>query len=79
MTRTKVGRNEKCPCGSGKKFKQCCEAKLHGAAGSSRLLVFAVAGIIAAAIFFGISAATHDSSAAPAQGQVWSPEHGHYH
>ncbi|MDH5378197.1 MAG: UPF0149 family protein, partial [Gammaproteobacteria bacterium] len=21
---TKVGRNEPCPCGSGKKFKQCC-------------------------------------------------------
>lgn len=20
----RVGRNEKCPCGSGKKFKQCC-------------------------------------------------------
>jgi uncharacterized protein len=23
-TTTKVGRNEPCPCGSGKKFKQCC-------------------------------------------------------
>jgi uncharacterized protein len=21
---TKVGRNERCPCGSGKKFKKCC-------------------------------------------------------
>ena len=21
---TKIGRNEKCPCGSGKKYKQCC-------------------------------------------------------
>ena len=20
----KIGRNEKCPCGSGKKYKQCC-------------------------------------------------------
>ena len=20
----KIGRNEKCPCGSGKKFKKCC-------------------------------------------------------
>jgi uncharacterized protein YecA (UPF0149 family) len=26
----KVGRNEPCPCGSGKKFKHCCaEATLH--------------------------------------------------
>ena len=23
---TKVGRNEPCPCGSGKKFKRCCGA-----------------------------------------------------
>jgi len=23
----KVGRNEPCPCGSGKKFKKCCEAR----------------------------------------------------
>jgi uncharacterized protein YecA (UPF0149 family) len=23
----KVGRNDPCPCGSGKKFKKCCGAK----------------------------------------------------
>lgn len=24
----KAGRNDPCPCGSGKKFKKCCEAKV---------------------------------------------------
>ncbi len=24
---TKIGRNEKCPCGSGKKYKKCCMTK----------------------------------------------------
>lgn len=24
----KVGRNDPCPCGSGKKFKKCCERKM---------------------------------------------------
>ncbi len=24
LRRGKVGRNESCPCGSGKKFKKCC-------------------------------------------------------
>ena len=24
QTAKKVGRNEKCPCGSGKKYKHCC-------------------------------------------------------
>lgn len=23
----KTGRNDSCPCGSGKKFKKCCESK----------------------------------------------------
>jgi SWIM/SEC-C metal-binding protein len=23
----KIGRNERCPCGSGKKFKKCCEGR----------------------------------------------------
>ena len=26
---TKVGRNDPCPCGSGKKYKKCCFGKLH--------------------------------------------------
>lgn len=25
----KVGRNDPCPCGSGKKFKKCCEEKIR--------------------------------------------------
>ncbi|MHB8730141.1 MAG: SEC-C metal-binding domain-containing protein, partial [Sulfuricaulis sp.] len=25
----KIGRNEPCPCGSGKKYKRCCGAALH--------------------------------------------------
>ena len=25
----KIGRNDPCPCGSGKKYKKCCAAKLH--------------------------------------------------
>jgi uncharacterized protein len=27
-TKTKVGRNEPCPCGSGKKYKKCCEGQV---------------------------------------------------
>ncbi len=26
---TKIGRNDPCPCGSGKKYKKCCAGKLH--------------------------------------------------
>lgn len=27
MAKTKIGRNQKCPCGSGKKYKNCCMSK----------------------------------------------------
>jgi hypothetical protein len=26
----KIGRNDPCPCNSGKKFKKCCETKMIG-------------------------------------------------
>ncbi|MBU5428438.1 SEC-C domain-containing protein [Tissierella pigra] len=26
-TRQKIGRNDPCPCGSGKKYKKCCLGK----------------------------------------------------
>lgn len=29
-TKRKIGRNDSCPCGSGKKFKRCCIHKLTG-------------------------------------------------
>lgn len=28
IRRTKIGRNSACACGSGRKFKKCCEAEL---------------------------------------------------
>ncbi|MGH6681278.1 MAG: SEC-C metal-binding domain-containing protein, partial [Bradyrhizobium sp.] len=32
----KIGRNEPCPCGSGRKYKQCCLAKDEAAASAAR-------------------------------------------
>lgn len=32
VTVNKVGRNDPCPCGSGKKHKKCCAIKATGAA-----------------------------------------------
>lgn len=71
----KIGRNDPCACGSGKKFKQCCELKSSGAAGSRMMLVL-VAAVILAAIIAVVSNARSGSGSG---GRVWSPEHGHYH
>jgi hypothetical protein len=110
-------RNDRCPCDSGKKYKQCCESKQRttGSSGSTLLLgsliVLVLAGGVAAMLRNnsgdsfqesrprgGVDSAntlpaptgpTGEGTAAgppypeppgPApKGQVWSPEHGHYH
>jgi hypothetical protein len=75
---TKPGRNDLCSCGSGKKFKKCCANKQPGnrmsMLGVALLIAVLAGGIYAAVIGFG-----DDGSAIAGPGQVWSPEHGHYH
>ena len=74
----RVGRNDPCPCGSKKKYKQCCEKKARSSRGSTALMV-----VVGAIVIGGLAAAfsrwNDDSVPASAPGRVWSPEHGHYH
>ena len=71
----KVGRNEACPCGSGKKYKHCCESKVGSNRMTSVLLLVVAVAIVAAILASVFSEG--DTSAGP--GKVWSAEHGHYH
>jgi len=66
------GRNDACPCGSGKKFKQCCASKKDRV--SPALIALLIGGAILAVIVI-ISNARQSSNS----GLVWSAEHGHYH
>ena len=71
----KVGRNDPCPCGSGKKYKQCCERKTHE---MSQTAWMAIAGIFLAVVVafiysFTTTAAPTDARCPP--GQVWSSGH----
>ncbi len=71
---TKIGRNDLCPCGSGRKFKKCCEPKQN--ARSSRALMIAIAAAMLAALVVAIASFTSERTTA---GLVWDPAHGHYH
>ncbi len=74
----KVGRNDPCPCDSGRKFKQCCEktgTKSHRAWNYLLLLVALL--LIAGAALAVYSAATAERTDPP--GKVWSEEHSHWH
>jgi hypothetical protein len=66
------GRNDRCSCGSGKKFKQCCASKKDRL--SPALIAVLVAGAVLAIVVI-VSSARRSSNS----GRVWSPEHGHYH
>ncbi|HZI79070.1 MAG TPA: SEC-C metal-binding domain-containing protein [Vicinamibacterales bacterium] len=72
---SKIGRNELCPCGSGKKFKRC-----HGLTSEStrsgRFLMVAVGIGVLAAVAAGLAAFTTDRSSSV---RVFDPAHGHYH
>jgi hypothetical protein len=72
----KAGRNDPCPCGSGRKLKRCCGGR-RGLA-STRVMLAAVAVAILAAIVMVVSSVNREPGAAP-PGRVWSEEHGHWH
>jgi hypothetical protein len=71
----KVGRNETCPCGSGKKYKHCCESKATGNR-MTMVMVLLIAGAIVAAV---LASVFNEGDTSAGAGRVWSAEHGHYH
>jgi len=74
MAVAKVRRNDPCPCGSGLKYKQCCERKREQ---MSRTSLFAIAGVLVAMAAVVLYSFT--SNRAVGSRQVWDQDHGHYH
>jgi hypothetical protein len=70
------GRNDPCPCGSGRKYKQCCEKKQRAMSPTRRLLLFGGLAALAIVVAMAISSAMNRPDTA---GRVWSAEHGHWH
>jgi hypothetical protein len=77
-TSAKIGRNDLCACGSGKKFKKCCEPAQRRSRGSM-LLVVLISVILAVGLLAAFSPFFRDTSHTAKPSGVWSPEHGHYH
>jgi hypothetical protein len=80
----KVGRNEPCPCGSGKKHKLCCAAREHKRTEARDSLakgLFYILGPLAIvlALAASISALRGGSVGEDGLERVWSPQHGHWH
>jgi hypothetical protein len=76
---TKVGRNDLCSCGSGKKYKKCCEAKAERSMGQTMMIVL-ISLILGAGLLAAVSNFTTDSTAHVGKASgVWDAAHGHYH
>ncbi|MCA1583612.1 MAG: SEC-C domain-containing protein [Acidobacteria bacterium] len=74
----KTGRNDLCPCGSGKKYKKCCETRRPGNR-LSMLMLLTVGAAMVGALWLGLSSLMDDSVSSSTPGRVWSAEHGHWH
>jgi hypothetical protein len=84
MLRMKVGRNDPCPCGSGKKNKHCCAARERKRAAVRDSLakgLFYVFGPLAIvfAVAVSISALRGGGVGDDGLERVWSAQHGHWH
>ena len=80
MTRTgKVGRNDPCPCGSGKKYKRCCESKAHVLSPMAWITIISVVVAAVVALVFSLTTTTELTNITCPPGQVWSLDHGHCH
>jgi hypothetical protein len=80
----KVGRNDPCPCGSGKKHKHCCAARAQRRAETRDSLakgIFYIVGplavVVAGAVL--VSALFGNTVGDDGLPRVWSGEHGHWH
>ena len=85
MNVEKVGRNELCPCGSGKKYKQCHgDQTTQQRQSGGRWIAIVLGGILLmGALGFLNALSNRDAEDAAGTtrgvGQEWSAEHGHYH
>jgi hypothetical protein len=75
----KAGRNDACPCGSKKKFKNCCGGAKQKSNRGNVFLTALVVALVAGGLIVAVVGYTSEGSSQAAPGKVWSPEHGHYH
>jgi hypothetical protein len=73
-----AGRNHACPCGSGRKFKHCCEAKRQRLSTPIRVLLIVTGALLITGIVMGLSSSSFGTHTGATRG-IWSAEHGHYH
>ncbi len=81
MKTAKIGRNDPCSCGSGKKYKQCCEGKAAEKTTFLTKWIAVTVGVLVLLVAVGTVASYFfdDQGNDAPPGKVWSADHGHWH
>ncbi len=75
-----VGRNQPCPCGSGKKYKHCHALKTQKVSLAGRVVLSAIVLMLLTGAFVMLTSLDElGSDGASGPRRVWSEEHGHWH
>jgi hypothetical protein len=80
---TKVGRNDPCPCGSGRKHKHCCERKqikrehLRDSVGKGLFYILAPLFVVMLGVMAVASLRSGQDTDEPPK--IWSAAHNHWH
>ena len=78
MAENKIGRNELCLCGSGKKYKNCCEGKAQWLNPVGWATVVAIVVAVVVLVYFVLMSPSSGSAGRSCPpGTVWT--HGHCH
>lgn len=77
----KIGRNEPCPCGSGRKFKHCCLKKEETMSPRAKLIAVLAGIAVTGIVIFAVVSVIQSSRNLDDQTfrRVWSEEHQHWH
>jgi len=78
----KTGRNDPCPCGSGRKYKLCCLKKKDDMSPRQKQIVMLGGIVFVVIVIFGVITVVktiRSPDEHPAVQRVWSEEHQHWH
>lgn len=77
-----IGRNDPCVCGSGKKYKRCCQEEGRSAtttAGSKAIMIVLGTVLLIGLMLIVISLVAGGGESVCPPGQSWDAAHGHCH